>query len=1198
MNNRSTNCVLDTGAGVSLIDLGSLEFVGLQDKIKERRKDDEGLINASGGEMDIVGVVSIPIVIGNRTVTQEFKVLNSRSHPIILLGRDFMKPFNTVKFDFVKQKVQLGKTQVNCLHVESETKERVRLLSKTVLPARSEVLVRVRCNKTVAMHTVDFSPVPVKGVKGVFVSKARVIPDACGEFIVSVVNVNENEVILHGRSTLGYVHHAAEVVASISEASGDSSIKFVKYGEHLSPNQLAAAQKLVQKFEGMFTENSKKPKQTHLVNHQIITDGALPVKAKYRRVPVAWEDEIESQIQEMLKNGIIRPSASPWNSPTILVKKKDGSTRFVCDFRGLNDVTKKDTYPLPHIRDIIDKMEGARFWSTLDAAGAYWSMPLNEADKEKTAFTVPRGKFEFNVTPYGLSNAGSSYQRMMDMCLSGLPYHRILAYMDDIVIFSRTFEEHLKELETVFEKLSEANITLKSSKCVIASREVDFLGYRLSAEGIKPQERLVSAITEFKRPEKRKEVKSFLGLAGFYRNFIPKFSDIARPLNDLTGDNVKFDWNDACEQAFVKLKDLLSSYPVLAFPRLGEPFVVDVDASDIAFGGVLMQYGIDGLLHPVGYFSDSVKDSQKGWAPTTKEAFALVLAVRHWYVYLSGTEFVLNSDHNPLVYLRSQKDPRGKFSRWILELEEFNYVVKYVRGTENVKADALSRNSGASAVQPSSRFEEKIYAVLDDQHNFRQQLKTEQDADPVISSARDVIANGGRIAAGRLKRVQSQLRVVDGVLTKSGRPVVPASLRNFVTSHLHGVSHGGPDKTYALLKERFFWPNMYAYVQNFAASCATCQQSKCDTHPPKASIVPIAIPEAPMQFISIDIAYMPPDDDGYRYVLLVGDLFSKYIKALPLRDQTAPSIVRAVKNEWIYTHGAPLYLLSDQGSNVDGETMREFCASLGVEKRRSSPFHSQGNGFAERNIRSVREILRSALLQRNVHQKKWRKLLPSLVFALNCSLSKATNCVPYSIVFGRPPTLPVDVLLGCTPSLSDSISPKEYLEEVGVTLKDLWDAASAKLQITQHDMIKRYNKNIRFHDYCVGDSVWLKTDFIKAGENKLAPKRGGPWTVLEKMPNGVTFKIRDDANVTKIVHHDRLKPVRHGYADEPQTLGQPVDEDLSSSDTSSYHSDYSPSSDDSSDSGEEGPVLNRYPLRNRRQRVIPGAIPWNSLPRV
>ena len=873
--------------------------------------------------------------------------------------------------------------------------------------------------------------------------------------------------------------------------------------------------------------------------------------------------------------------------------------RFVCDFRRLNDVSKKDTYPLPHIRDIIDKMDGSKYWTTLDAAGAYWSMPLNEADKEKTAFTVPRGKFEFNVTPYGLCNAGASYQRMMDMCLSGLPHHRILAYMDDVVIFSRTFEQHLVELEAVFEKLSAANVTLKASKCVIASDAVDFLGYRLSQEGVKPLERLVSAIVEFKRPEKRKEVKSFLGIAGFYRNFIPNFADVARPLNNLTSDNVPFVWDDLCESAFTELKRLLASYPVLAFPRLGEPFVVDVDASDVAFGGVLMQRGMDNSMHPVGYFSDSVKPSQHGWAPTTKEAFALVLAVRHWYVYLSGTEFVLNSDHNPLVYLRSQKDPRGKFSRWILELEEFNYVVKYVKGSENVKADALSRNGAASTSQPPGRFEEKIYSVLDDRERFREQVLNEQDADPVIRAARDNIANGVKITQGRLKRVQSQLRIEQGVLTKSGRPIVPAPLRKYVTSQFHDMGHWGPDKTYALMKERFFWSGMYGYVQNFVEACKTCQQTKCDTNPPKAPIIPMVIPDAPMQFISIDIAYMPPDNDGYQYILLTGDIFSKYIQAFPLRDQSASSVIRAVRDGWIYTHGNPRYLLSDQGSNVDGDTVREFCKELGIEKRRSSPYHSQGNGFAERNIRSVREILRSALLQKGLRLNKWRKLLPSLVFALNCSVSKATKCDPYSVVFGRSPTLPVDILLGSERGScnKDSISPTDYSDEVDIALRDLWSSVATQLRLSKQEMLSRCNRNLRFHDYQPGEKVWMKTDVIKGGENKLAPKRSGPWTVIQKMPNGVTFQIRhDDSEETKIVHHDKLKMVRQSVSDseEPRTFQQGCDSDVTSSGSSSEHSDFSPS--DSDDSEEEEVVRDRrYPVRNRQQRVIPGAIPWTSV---
>ena len=1208
MNGRQLNVTMDSGAGCSVLDYGSLEHMGLHHQIRKLREEDDGLINASGHDMDILGVVDIPVSMQNiKTVVQEFKVLNSKSHSIVLIGRDYMSRFGTVTFDFTKKRVQLGKSYINFVQVD--TRENVRVTKRAIIPSRCETVLSVRCKKNFSMQTVDFDPVPVKGVPGVFVSKARVTPDIRGEFQLTVVNVNEHDVDLRSRTKLGFVHDVGETVAVVEGSRENSVIDAVQFGENLSPAERAEAQKLVKKYEQLFTDNSKKPKQTHMVNRQIITWDALPVKSKYRRIPVAWEKEVESQVQEMLENGIIRRSSSPWNSPIILVKKKDNTMRFVCDFRGLNNVTKKDTYPLPHIRDIIDKMDGAQYWSTLDAAGAYWSMPLNETDKEKTAFTIPRGKYEFNVTPYGLTNAGASYQRMMDMCMSGLTFDRILAYMDDVVIFSHSFTEHLNELNAVFGKLLGANITLKASKCIIASHAVDFLGYRLSKDGIKPQERLVSAIREFHRPTTRKAVKSFLGMAGFYRTFIPSYAEVALPLTDLTSDNVKFQWTNQCEEAFVKLKNLLSSDPVLAFPRLGETFVVDVDASDVAFGGVLMQKGRDGFLHPVGYFSDAVKKSQSSWAPTTKEAFALVLSVRHWYVYLSGTKFVLNSDHNPLVHLRSQKDPRGKFSRWILELEEFDYEVRYVPGVKNVKADALSRNEGASTSQPESRFEERIYSVLDDRARFREQLLVEQDADPVISVAKDCVLRNEKISVGRLKRVQAQLRIEDGLLTKSGRPVVAAPLRNFVTSHLHEIGHWGPEKTYALLKERFYWPGMYGFTVNFINACRTCQQTKCDTHPPKAPLVPMLIPHAPMQFISIDIAYMPLDTDGYRYILLAGDVFSKFIQAIPLRDQTAPTIIRAFQNNWIYTHGNPMYLLSDQGSNVDGEAIREFCKSLGIEKRRSSPFHSQGNGFAERNIRSVREILRSTLLSRNMHESKWRKILPELVFALNCSLSKATKSVPYTVVFGRQPTLPIDVLFGSSTS-KDSVSPMEYAQELGLSVQQLWESVRTHLEASKKKMSEQYNKKLRFYDYPQGAKVWLKVDVINGGENKLAPKRTGPWTVIQKMPNGVTFRIiNEETGVSKVVHHDKLNPVRGDVQEDPVRAEQRRNQDHGTTDSfdsdgwtssaeSSEHSDYSPSesgSSDESDSNAEPDDDRRYPLRERTARVIPGAIPWDAL---
>ena len=371
----------------------------------------------------------------------------------------------------------------------------------------------------------------------------------------------------------------------------------------------------------------------------------------------------------------------------------------------------------------------------------------------------------------------------------------------------------------------------------------------------------------------------------------------SQPLNHLTSDKVPFIWNDTCEAAFNALKRQLASKPVLCFPQLDKSFIVEVDASNHAVGGVLSQVFDDGNLHPVAYYSTALQASQKQWSATTKEAFALILAVRHWYVYLAGTSFILNSDHNPLTHMRSQKGPRGKFGRWISELEEFDYSIQYITGRNNVKADALSCNTAACHSQPSSEFENHIYPMFVDNDHFLDQLKEEQTKVPYIRSTKDTIESNTKVTVGRLKRVQHQLQIIDGVLTKSGRPVLPPALRKLVVGEYHNISHFGTDKVYALLKERFYWPSMYQYVKSFTAGCQIYQKSKCVPNPPKAPLLHMFVPQAPMQLVSLDIAYFPKDTNGYQYMLLIGDTFSKFIQAVPLKDQTAPVVVDAfVKN--------------------------------------------------------------------------------------------------------------------------------------------------------------------------------------------------------------------------------------------------------------------------------------------------------------
>jgi len=399
---------------------------------------------------------------------------------------------------------------------------------------------------------------------------------------------------------------------------------------------------------------------------------------------------------------------------------------------------------------------------------------------------------------------------------------------------------------------------------------------------------------------------------------------------------------------------------------------------------------------------------------------------------------------------------------------------------------------------------------------------------------------------------------------------------------------------------------MFNYIRSFIQGCVTCQKTKTDSRPPKAPLVPMFVPTAPMQRVLLDIGYLPKDGHGYQYILLIGDTFSKFIQAISLKDQTAPVIADAFLKNWVYIHGTPSYLLTDQGSNVDGQLMRDICTTLGIEKRRSSAYHSQGNGFAERNIRTVKETLRTVLLNRKMQQTQWRKLLPELIFALNASESKSTQCIPFNVVFGRTAVLPSDIIFQNNIDEHDQLSAAEYESKTTSLLQDVFSQVIQRLHLNQQRMQRQYNVQLRFINYKRGDKVWLKIKHYKTGENrKLAPRRTGPWKVLRKLPNGVNFEIANAHKEKKIVHHNRLLPVIENEFTEFTPTKCPPHDDTeenfshntieSSSESDYFPSDSGNSDEEEADNNENDIVIRNYPRRQRRAQYIPGAIPWETV---
>ncbi|PIK56379.1 hypothetical protein BSL78_06753 [Apostichopus japonicus] len=402
-------------------------------------------------------------------------------------------------------------------------------------------------------------------------------------------------------------------------------------------------------------------------------------------------EHLKKEINYMLDNDIIEPSSSEWSSPCILIPKPDGTYRLVADMRAVNEKSKTDSYPIPRIDDCIDKIGNAKFVSKFDLLKGYWQVPLTEHAKEITAFCTPFGLYQYKVMPFGLKNAPATFQRMVNQIV--MEIDGCEAYVDDLIVYSQTWEQHMSQLRQLFQKLSEAKLTVNLTKSEFCHASVTYLGHVVGQGQVKPLKAKVEAIEQYPAPTNKKALMRFLGMVGYYRKFCPNFSDIASPLTDLLKKNVTFRWTDECERAFHKIKSILMGSPILAAPNFHKQFKLAVDASDIGCGSVVLQEGEDQVDHPICYYSKKFDKHQRNYSTIEKECLALLLSLQHFDVYLHTTVYpvLVFTDHNPLTFIHRMKNKNQRLMRWSLTLQEYNLDVRHIKGKDNVMADALSR---------------------------------------------------------------------------------------------------------------------------------------------------------------------------------------------------------------------------------------------------------------------------------------------------------------------------------------------------------------------------------------------------------------------------------------------------------------------------------------------------------------------------
>ena len=453
----------------------------------------------------------------------------------------------------------------------------------------------------------------------------------------------------------------------------------------------------------LFATSSLDLGHTTIVQHHIDTGNAKPIKQSPYRVSRAQRAEIETHISNMLEQGIIEVSSSPWSAPVVLVKKKDGTIRFCVDYRKLNAVTRKNSYLLPRIDDVLDSLSRSKYFTTLDLQSGYHQVAMSPDSKDKTAFTTHAGVYAYNVMSFGLCNAPPCFHRLISRVLHGLEWRVCLVYIDDVIFFAPNFAEHLSRLQLVFDRLRQAHLKLKPSKCYFAKTSVQFLGFIVSAHGISPDRDKISAVKTFPTPKSvksfptPKNVRSLLGLANYHRRFVHNFAKISSPLNQLTRKDVVFVWTPECEEAFNDLKRRLCSAPILAYPGFRQPFHLYTDASNFALGYVLGQCS-KGQEHVIAYGGCELNHAETNYSTMEREALAVVDGVKRYQSYLSGTKFYIHTDHGSLSWLMRIKDPTGRLALWALHLQQHDFAIIHRAGTSNGNADALSRRSYVAPV--------------------------------------------------------------------------------------------------------------------------------------------------------------------------------------------------------------------------------------------------------------------------------------------------------------------------------------------------------------------------------------------------------------------------------------------------------------------------------------------------------------------
>lgn len=874
---------------------------------------------------------------------------------------------------------------------------------------------------------------------------------------------------------------------------------------------------LLKKYKDIFAFDSAEVTGAKVPPVQIRLRSGEPVATRMRRYSAKERAQLTSEVNKMLKEGIIRPSISPFQANCLLVPKKNtAEPRFCVDYRPLNANTLSELYPLPRIDDILDSLSGSRVFSKMDLKSGYWQLPLHKEAMAITAFSVPDGHYEFTRLPFGLKNAPAIFMRMMDSLLKDI--EGVKVYLDDITPYSRSFEDHLVILQKIFDILRAANLKLNPTKCQFGLSKLEVFGFEVFNGHIRPLTSRVKAINRFPVPRTQTELRRFLGLSGYFRRFIRDYAKICTCLYGLLKDNVPWDFNDQCVKAFNLLKAALKSEEVLSLPDPTRTYRLYTDASGIALGAILIQFDAKSDREfVISYGSRKLTPAESNYGITELECLAVLWAIKSFRNYLHGQTFDVFTDHQALKWLLTTKELTGRLARWSMYLQDFDMHIHYKPGHQQAHVDALSRN----AEQNSSLTFCSMVFLSSPQISFETDVAKDGPLQVFVKTRKH--ASGiSRKTRNRVEREATKFTFENNqfwTVVNGRKLLVPeVDQRGDLVIQAHLFGHFGSEATYNRLKENVYWPKMFRDVMRICKSCAVCHRH--NDGPRLDSLARPTIIGKVFEKVGMDLVLgFPEDPEGFIGCLVLTEYLTKFPVVYPIKTKTADEIARHLL-EYISFFGPPEVIVSDQGTEFVNDTVRSLLTNAGIEARLTSAYNPRANGHTERFNKTLVNILKKLSEDQPT---SWRSWLPFAVLAYRSKTHSSTRVTPFELLYGVK-MRPFSVI--SSGEEGDDLPFEEDLQNRMKQLRDLLlqrTSSVSRLMDVAASQAANQNKRSTFQRLEEGSLVYRRMP----KREKLTKMFVGPFQIVRQTKSGnyVLRNISTGLEVEQSVPISKLKPI-------------------------------------------------------------------------